>query len=229
MEQPPQPKTRKKAVLNATMRLQLRSMQKKAKNRKEGSLDWEAAHKRLAALGQADFLKNDPVAILQERTLEIARPVQNIINGRTDTPLVVLHCGQLQLALEVEYVREIIRLENLTEVPGTPDFVAGVVNARGKILTLINLELFLNQKARKSQESQQKGNIIVVETGNFQFGLICDDSPEIAQHDPTAFKPITSLRLDYNITHLTGINPEGILLLNLLSLVTDPDFLVNQE
>jgi purine-binding chemotaxis protein CheW len=231
MDQPSQSKFNKKLVLDATMRLQLRSMQKKARGQKKGALDWEAVHRRLAASEQADSHKLDQAALLRERTLEIARPLQVNATATAAHPLLVLRCGRLQLALEVEYVREIITLDNLTRVPGVPEFVAGVVNARGKILTLINLDLFLRQSPGETPEGepQQKQSIIVVESGNFQFGLLCDDFPTIGQYDSTDFNEIGSLGLDYSTSHLTGVSSEGVLFLNLASLVDDPAFLVNQE
>lgn len=229
MDQGAQPRPNKKLILDPTTRLQLRRIQKKARERQHGAIDWEAAHQRLAAAQQADLLKLDQKALLQERTLAIARPLQTSADAATASPLVVLRSGNLQLAVEVEYVREIITLEKLTRVPGVPEFVAGVVNARGKILTLINLELFLGQNAKETLEPGQKQSIIMVEIAAFQFGLLCDDFPVIGQYDSANFSEIGALSLDYRTTHLTGINPQGVLLLNLASLVEDPAFLINQE
>src|SRR5690349_4194566 len=114
MDQGAQPRPNKKHILDPTTRLQLRRIQKKARERQHGAIDWEAAHQRLAAAQQADLLKLDQKALLQERTLAIARPLQTSADAATASPLVVLRSGNLQLAVEVEYVREIITLEKLT-------------------------------------------------------------------------------------------------------------------
>ena len=231
MEQPVNFKTsKKKSVLSPTMRLQLRQMQRKNSAARSGSLDWEAIRARMENAGQLTNLKADPARILRERATELARPIESATAGAADT-LVILRRANCQMALEVEYVREIIPLENVTYVPGVPDFIVGVVNARGKILTLVNLEIFLRQdrSEARSEVGNQKQTIVMLEMDRFEFGALCDDFPIIGQHNPTQFSELNNINLDYRTDYLKGIGPEGVLLINLPALVADPDFLVEQE
>ncbi|NWJ95244.1 MAG: chemotaxis protein CheW [Chloroflexi bacterium] len=225
-----QPKN-KKPALSPIMRLQLRRMKHNSDSAKKGITDWDAIRAKIAATGQADELKVDTGRVLHNRAVELARPVETVLSGTSTNTLVVLQRGSCQLALDVEYVREIIPLESVTYVPGVPEFIVGVVNARGKILTLVNLEIFLRQGAGSLGlgQADQKQTVVMVETGNFEFGLLCDGFPVIGQHNPTLFKESSHTILDYRTDYLVGMDTNGVLLLNLATLVTDPDFLVDQD
>ena len=39
----------------------------------------------------------------------------------------------------ISLVHEIVRMPDITEVPETPDFVEGVINLRGKIISVVDL------------------------------------------------------------------------------------------
>ncbi len=56
--------------------------------------------------------------------------------------LVVLRLGQELYAVEARQVFDMRPLEHLTPVPRVPEWVAGVVNLRGRILSVINLQRF---------------------------------------------------------------------------------------
>jgi purine-binding chemotaxis protein CheW len=225
-----EPKNNRKAVLSPTMRLQLRRMRHKTGVERKAT-DWEAIRKRVAESGQQSELKVNTAEVLHDRAVALARPLETVLSDTSANTLVVLQRGSCQLALDVEYVREIIPLESVTYVPGVPEFIVGVVNARGKILTLVNLEIFLRQGAIGSNinDTDQKQTVVMVETGNFEFGLLSDGFPAIGQHELALFTEVNQTTLDYRTEYLMGIDSNGVLLLNLAALVTDPDFLVDQD
>jgi purine-binding chemotaxis protein CheW len=53
--------------------------------------------------------------------------------------LVGVHVGGKEFALDILRVQEIIRLQELTRVPSSPEFMDGVMNLRGKIVPVITL------------------------------------------------------------------------------------------
>lgn len=222
-------KSGKKLVLSPLMRLQLRHARRKAATRE--NLNWETIHARLSALGHISEVQIDPAKVLAKRAAELARPLESANAPTTAKALVVVQQANCQIAFDVEFVREIIPLESVTYVPGVPEFIVGVVNARGKILTLINLEIFLQADAfiSPNNSEEQKQTIVMLEIDSFEFGVICSGFPFISQHDPLAFRPLSDVMLSYRGQHLQGINPDGVLLVNLPSLVADPTFLVEQN
>jgi purine-binding chemotaxis protein CheW len=68
-------------------------------------------------------------------------------------------------------VREINRFVEVTPIPQTPKFVAGVMNLRGKVIPVINLrEKFGFEPLEPTKETC----IVVLDTGDGQMGVIVD-------------------------------------------------------
>lgn len=57
-----------------------------------------------------------------------------------DDQLVVVRVGDGFYGISVESVREIVKTQAVTPIPHTPSFVEGLMNLRGQIVTVINLE-----------------------------------------------------------------------------------------
>ena len=47
--------------------------------------------------------------------------------------LVVFGLGKEEFGIDISRVREIVRLQNITTIPQSMDFVEGIVNLRGQI------------------------------------------------------------------------------------------------
>jgi purine-binding chemotaxis protein CheW len=89
--------------------------------------------------------------------------------------------GRESYGVEVLKVREIIRLQAITNVPRMPDYVKGVINLRGKIIPVIDLRIkFSLEKA----EATERTCIVVVHVslasgGSLQMGLVVDEVDEV--------------------------------------------------
>ncbi len=81
-----------------------------------------------------------------------------------------------EYGIEILKVREIIGLMDITTVPQTPDYGKGVINLRGKVISVIDLRLkFSMSEAEYTRETC----IIVVEVGNALVGIVVDSVSEV--------------------------------------------------
>jgi purine-binding chemotaxis protein CheW len=80
--------------------------------------------------------------------------------------------------MSIHYVMEIIRMQNITKVPGTPSFVKGVINLRGKIVPVIDLRLKFGQDEIKYTE---RTCVVVIEAEMMQAGLIVDRVDDVLE------------------------------------------------
>jgi two-component system chemotaxis response regulator CheY len=124
--------------------------------------------------------------------------------------LVVFQLCEEELGVEVDQVREIIRVSSITPLPRSPAFIKGVANIRGQIVTIIDLA----EKLGLSSQAKE-GRIIVMEFKGNTVGVMVDAVSEVLQLPPTDIQPPTLLagsgiELDY----LTGIaNMDGRLII----------------
>jgi chemotaxis signal transduction protein len=120
--------------------------------RRERTFDWEAVHQRLAkvnaaleALGgaSADVGESAMRQIWARRAAVLAEGPPEDDDGE-QIELVVMRLGEELYALEARFVFDIRPFERITSVPRTPSWIAGVVNHRGRILSVIDLRRFFD-------------------------------------------------------------------------------------
>ena len=93
---------------------------------------------------------------------------------------------QEEYAFRVPEVEEIIRLQNITRVPSTPDYVRGITSLRGKIIPVIDLKTRLNLQDKSLSENRpsdspetqttkkEEKKILVIEGKKGLIGAIID-------------------------------------------------------
>ncbi len=78
--------------------------------------------------------------------------------------------------IELDYVTEALKDTTITNVPGTPDFIEGIMNLRGDYITVLNLKKFLN--IPESQNSTRKP-VIIIKCNELKLALLIDKINEL--------------------------------------------------
>ena len=81
--------------------------------------------------------------------------------------------------MPITSLHEIVRVPEITAVPDAPDYVEGVINLRGKIVSVMDLRQALRRKARS--RCSRKNRILVVEHAGKLAGLIVDSALRSAE------------------------------------------------
>ena len=87
--------------------------------------------------------------------------------------------------IPVDQVIQILRLENLIEIPKPPPYVEGVLNIRGEIIPVVSLRTRLGigvaagEASAPAAADQRKRRVIVTRLGNRSYGLDVDEVREI--------------------------------------------------
>ena len=83
--------------------------------------------------------------------------------------------GQLY-SVPTSQVVEIIRMQPITYMPNTIDYVKGVINLRGKVVPVIDMRLRF-KKEEKPYDTRT--SIVIVESGEMTVGLIVDTVKDV--------------------------------------------------
>jgi twitching motility protein PilI len=73
-----------------------------------------------------------------------------------------------------------MRIPQFTGLPEVKQWVTGVANVRGRLLTILDLAVFFGQGSKMARSQRR---ILVVDTEEFYFGFLVDDSLGM-QHFP---------------------------------------------
>ena len=127
--------------------------------------------------------------------------------------------------INVSKVREIIRVPELTELPGTPDFIEGIFDLRDVVIPVVNLAKWMGITEPESAEKNSR--VIITEFNNVLIGFIVHEAKRIrriswSNIEPATFVSSTSSLDSSKITGVTMIENDSVLLiLDLESVVQD--------
>ncbi len=91
---------------------------------------------------------------------------------------VVFTLGKEEYGFEVSTVREIHAMEQITKVHRSASYIEGVMNLRGKLLTVINLRKRFQMDPGEAGDAQR---IVVVDASDAPVGFLVDQVAEVAR------------------------------------------------
>ena len=92
-----------------------------------------------------------------------------------DLQIVGFRVGRETYGVPITSVHEIVRVPEITAVPDAPSYMEGVINLRGKIVSIIDLRKRFGEAVQPSN----KNRILVAEVNGKLFGLVVDSASEV--------------------------------------------------
>jgi len=151
---------------------------------------------------QATTVAEDDDAIDAEGTVAAARAAAGRRTAATydRTRVLEFELGDERFCLDIDYIEEIVELENMTRVPNSPSYVEGVVDLRGQVTAIIN------PKDALDVGDEDRGDLIIVfdseqmdEQGH--LGWVVD---EVRQVTPVAEDEVNESP-DEDAEHINGV------------------------
>ncbi len=105
---------------------------------------------------------------------DTAVKAETTANG--ELQLVVFTIGSEEFGVEIMNVQEIIRMTNITRIPQAPGYIRGIINLRGKIIVVINLNVVMGMEIKEQDENTR---IIVASIGETVMGFVVDSVSEV--------------------------------------------------
>jgi len=78
--------------------------------------------------------------------------------------------------INVMQVQEVLRLTEIAPVPGAPDYVLGIVNLRGNVVTVIDTRRRFNLPPHTTDDASR---IIIAEVSGKVIGMLVDNVSEV--------------------------------------------------
>lgn len=111
--------------------------------------------------------------------------VTRAVNSR-ELQLIVFRLGDLMLGLEIDRIQEINRQIEITNVPKAPEYVRGVINLRGEVVTVIDPKSILGLPP--SEPTRSSRNLVIQADGEM-IGLLVDQVADILSVNTSEIAP----------------------------------------
>jgi purine-binding chemotaxis protein CheW len=162
---------------------------------------WEILEARARALAHQETAED---AILGEATL-------------------IFQIGDGRYGVSAQLVREVQPLAGYTPLPGTPPFVFGLINLRGRLLAALDIRPLLGSPVASPRPGAA---LLIVSAGGMEVGLLADEVIEI-RRCATQLSSALSSAEGQVVAWVRGIDSGLTVLLDLALLLADSRLVVN--
>jgi purine-binding chemotaxis protein CheW len=114
-------------------------------------------------------------------------------------------------------VREIVPLRPATRLPGAPDYVLGLINLRGTIVTVIDL----GRRLLHGGGVRGDASVILVESGTKVVGVAVDDVRDVQAVAPEAIDPVAEGAQGGVVRGIAHLDGHVVVLLDMQVLVRE--------
>jgi len=123
--------------------------------------------------------------------------------------------GRETYGVPITSLHEIVRVPEITAVPDAPEYLEGVINLRGKIVSVMDLR---KRFGEKSAALKKQNRILVVEHSGRLAGLIVDSASEVLKIPSDAVEAPPAVFQEGGRNWWTGLGKVGGRLVVLLDM-----------
>lgn len=163
--------------------------------------------------------------VLQARARALAR-VPHSVDESERLDVVVFRLAHEHYAVETRYLREVAVLEQITPVPCTPAFVLGIMNLRGKIVSVLDLKTFFDLPVRGLTDLDK---VMVLEDGDMGFAVLADAIDGVRRVPLAELQKNLITVAGTRAEYLRGIVPGPLMILDAARLLNDSRIVVREE
>lgn len=116
--------------------------------------------------------------------------------------IVGFRVGRETYGVPITSLHEIVRVPDITAVPDAPDYMEGVINLRGKIVSVIDLR---KRFGERYDAPSRRNRILVVEHKGRLSGLIVDSASEVLKIPAGDIEPSPAVFQDGGLNCVTGL------------------------
>lgn len=119
----------------------------------------------------------------------------------------------------LDAVREIVPLRAATRLAGAPAYVVGLINLRGRLVTVVDLAAQLGTRTTGAAQSAG-GSIVLIECAPRMIGVLVDEVRDVRSAGADAVEPIQRDEAGSGVLRALARLDDGV------AAVIDPDALV---
>jgi purine-binding chemotaxis protein CheW len=165
-------------------------------------------------------------SVLHERARALARAPEKPRAEGSSVEVMEFVLAYETYGIESSYIHEVWPLKELTPLPGTPPFVLGIINIRGRILSVIDLKKFFDLPEKGLTELNK---VVVLRSPQMEFGVLADAILGVRRIPVGELQPslptLTGVREEY----LKGVTADRVVILDAAKLLSDRRMIVQEQ
>jgi len=126
--------------------------------------------------------------------------------------------------IRVMQVQEVLRVSEIAPVPGAPDYVMGIINLRGNVVTVINTRIRFGLSLTENDDDSR---IVILESEDNVVGILVDSVAEVVDLKQDQIETSPNVGNDESAKYIEGVATlEGslLILIDINKLLTDEEW-----
>ena len=140
---------------------------------------------------------------------------ESTLTTKNTIELATFYVGRALCGMDILKVQEINKLMEMTKVPQSPDYMVGILNLRGQIVTIIDLGQKLGLG---SIEVSNESRNIIVNTPGEHVGLLVSRISDVVMADPDKIEPAPANMNGVQGAFFTGVYKTDNKLIGILNI-----------
>lgn len=120
----------------------------------------------------------------------------------TDDKYIVFRLNTQLFAVSIEQISSIEKLQPITTLPKTKEYVKGVINYRGVTTPIFDLKKRLNMV---EAEITKDNRLLIAHFDGLQVGLLVDSATEVINIEKSNIQPVPEIIGEVKDTFISGI------------------------
>ena len=129
--------------------------------------------------------------------------------------VIIFNLGEEQFAVKTEVVQNITDMMEVTRVPRAPKYIKGLINLRGNVISLLDLNLLLDVKGKKEEHD----STIIIKIGDEAVGIAVDTVEEVLEIDESIIENFEDNRDKNYIRGVLNFNDRIVTLIDVGRLI----------
>lgn len=172
------------------------------------------------------WITGDQNEILKQRARELAYNPEAELNEDEFMEVVEFRLGAESYGISLKSLTEIYPCRDLTPLPCAPPFLAGMVNVRSEILSVIDLKKIFQLPATPGSSGQK---LVVVHAAGMILGILADAVVGVRSIPLREIQPSLSTLAGIDAEYLRGITPQRLIILEIEKILSNQQMLVYEE
>ena len=132
------------------------------------------------------------------------------------TQYIVIRIGQEQYGIDIKYIDNIVRMQQITRVPQVPAHFRGVINLRGEVIPVLSLRV---KMGLQPDEDSKDTRIIIIKMDQHELiGIVVDSVKEVVNLSSSEVEKASFDKNDERDAYASGIGKHETGLITLLDL-----------
>lgn len=154
--------------------------------------------------------------------------MDNTAKQAVDNPIlrwVTFRLENEKYGINVMQVQEVLRVTEIAPVPGAPNYVLGIINLRGNVVTVIDTRKRFGLSPKEMDDATR---IVIIEADDQVVGILVDSVAEVVDLSASAIELAPNVGTDGNAEFIQGVaslDGELLIIVDLNKLLNDEQWL----